>query len=149
MFCKNELASEDKSDAVVIVFSIKGIFLFKLFITPFIFSIDSEPYFTVLSIVANLFLTSIRDVSIFVNFGNSSCNFTPVSFSKVNAISPTVFINSLFTWLWIDEAPLSVILGAIAFIFSFTEYIILAFVVFLDKIDAKSSEKLLGISIVA
>ena len=97
MFCKNELASEDKSDAVVIVFSIKGIFLFKLFITPFIFSIDSEPYFTVLSIVANLFLTSIRDVSIFVNFGNSSCNFTPVSFSKVNAISPTVFINSLFT----------------------------------------------------
>ena len=146
---KNDFTSLDKEIEFFKVVCILGISFCNCLTISDIWVLASEAKLTVVSIFLNLLWTWRNVFSTFTNLGNSFSRLTPMSLSVSNTTVLTVFITVWFIWSWIVEAPLSVILGAIAFIFSLTVYIMSAFLTSLLTKDVKLFEKLGGISIVA
>ena len=79
--------------------------------------------------------------------GRFSSNDIPRSFKVSKTASLAIFTTVLLTCNCIVDAPFSVILGAIAFIFSFTVYTISALFISLLNTDIMFFEKSFVISI--
>ena len=146
---KKLFISDDKFLELVIVSFIRGISFCMSLIISDTLSVASTAVSTTLSISLNLPCTSTKLFSKVDSLGNCFSISIPASLNAFKTTSLTVLTTVWFTSFWIVVAPLLVILGAIAFIFSFTVYIIVPFFISLETKEAKFSEKFEGISMYA